>query len=465
MSGLGLAELFDLESLVLKEEAEAQEVRRTRYRTLGRRALDQGRPADDPAALLKTLVRSDGSPTPGSRFEAGLIGFQRLLALAGLISGGAVSLGLLHYAGDHPVNVLNVLAGLVGVQIVLLLLLLIALVPRERRTTPGPFQELLLRGLRRLLPESDRDLLKTLSGRLDAHQGLIRWLLVRSAQIFGVAFNLAAIAGCLYRVAFSDVAFGWSTTLRFDAASFRGLAETLSVPWAWLFPRGVPTQQLVESTQYSHLEGKYLLSAAGARSVDPSVVGGWWPFLLLSIGSYGLLPRLIVLAFSGLRVRRILRETPMRNEEFRRLVDWMKLPVVTTLAEGSAPAPPLPAGAGSDPEPELPPPGSSCELLLDGAPPLRREDLDRMIRDRFGWTVSPTPDGPLLVLISAWEEPTKGNQRRFQNLPRGRLVVVGLLNPSPGGANDPRLPRIRDRWKRHLQTARRDLRLRVEALG
>jgi hypothetical protein len=66
-----------------------------------------------------------------------------------------------------------------------------------------------------------------------------------------------------------------------------------------------------------------------------------------------------------------------------------------------------------------------------------------------------------VIVLSAWEEPTKGNQRRFQGVPAERLVILGLFHPSANGTDDPRLARIRDRWKRQLQ----GLRCRVEALG
>src|SRR6185436_2423905 len=79
---LGLGELFDLEALVLREKGESEEVRRGRHRNLGRRALDQGVSADDAAGLLRTLVRTDASPTPGSRFEAALGWFHSIVALA-----------------------------------------------------------------------------------------------------------------------------------------------------------------------------------------------------------------------------------------------------------------------------------------------------------------------------------------------------------------------------------------------
>src|SRR5438045_9673042 len=99
MSGLGLADLFDLEVRALEERRENEETRRSRYRNLGRRVLEQGAPPDDSAALLKGMLRLDPQPrTAGARFEAAVGAFQALLALAGILLGGSLSLGLLHYA-------------------------------------------------------------------------------------------------------------------------------------------------------------------------------------------------------------------------------------------------------------------------------------------------------------------------------------------------------------------------------
>jgi hypothetical protein len=119
-----------------------------------------------------------------------------------------------------------------------------------------------------------------------------------------------------------------------------------------------------------------------------------------------LLPRLLVLTVAEFRVRRILEETPSTNEEFRRLVDWMKLPLVTTSAEGSATPPPTPAAASSAPDPALPPQGTACELVVDGS--LSRDTIDRAVRERFGWTTSASHDGTDQVESAPLPGPARG---------------------------------------------------------
>jgi hypothetical protein len=240
------------------------------------------------------------------------------------------------------------------------------------------------------------------------------------------------------------------------------MARILATPWGWMSSSFVPSLAVVEATQYSHLEGRYVLHGAGDRSVAASLTGAWWSFVLLAIAAYGFLPRLLVLAASTLRVRRILAETPRLNVDLARLCDWLREPVVTTRPEGPEPVPASAAAAAPAAEPALPPSGSSCELL-DGAPP----GAEQALRVRFGWTVAPGAGGPLVAVLSAWEEPTKGAVRRLVELRdrlADRLLVVVLYAPSPGGADAARRDRIRDRWKRDLPRALDGLRVRVEAL-
>jgi hypothetical protein len=465
MTRLSLGDLIDLEARTLEERGDSAEVRRSRYRQLGRRLADQRPLPDDPGALLVALLRLDPRPeAPGRRFESALQLFQSLLAVLGLLAGGSLSLGLLHGSGngEHPVNVLTVLAALVGTQLLLLGLLSLALLPRTDPHPSGPVQHLLRAGLEWLLRRAGLgERWSAIEERLGAHRGLLKWILLRSAQIFGVAFNLSAFACMFFRFATFDVSFGWSSTLGLSAHTVYRIARTMALPWSWLSPSLAPPMSIVQATQYSHLEGTYLFHGSGERSLT-GMVGAWWSFVLCALLTYGFLPRFLVLVMSSFRVRRILAETPRNNVEFARLCEWMSSPVVSTRPEGPEPEAHAVSAGSSAPEPALPPPGTSCELL-GGAP----AGAEQALRNRFGWAVATGPDGPLVAIVSAWEEPTKGHLRRLREQ-RGkltnRILVLGLLDSSPNGANDARRERIRDRWKRDLPRALDGVRVRVESL-
>lgn len=451
MSRLSLADLVDLESRFFAEQGDPSEVRRARYRQFGRRLAEKGPLPAQPADLLRALLKIDPAlHAPGKRFEAAVRLLQTFVSMLGLLCGGSLSLGLLHYSGEHPVNVLTVLAALVGTQLVLLAVLIVAMIPRKEARASGPVQNLLHAGLDWLAARLGMAQHPLVVGeRLDAHRGLLRWILVRTAQIFGVSFNIAALAGCFYRFAFSDVAFGWSTTLPLDANDVRRLTDALATPWAWFSKHGVPTAELVRMTQYSHLEHRYVLHGADSRSLGPALVGGWWIYILYSLLFYGLLPRLLALEIAGWRVRGILASTPTRNEAFVRIAEWMRSPLVDTRPDGADPAPLVVGAAPGAAEPALPPAGTACELL----------DGDPKLLERYGWTFGPGADRPLVAVVSAWEEPTKGQLRRFADH-KARLVIVVLHDHS--SKDDPRRAKIRDRWKRELP--RIVDRVRVESL-
>jgi len=465
MTPLSLGDLIDLEALILADKEESAEVRRSRYRQLGRRLAQQSPLPEDPGALLQALLRLDPpAGVPGKRFESVLRLFQSLLAILGVLVGGSLSLGLLHGSGngENPANVLTVLAALVGTQLVLLGLLLLGLLPRGEPRPWGPVQHLLREGLGWLLRRAGLgERARAIEERLDAHCGLLKWILVRSAQIFGVAFNLSAFACMFFRFATFDVSFGWSSTLGLSAEAVHRIARTLALPWSWASPTLAPSLSIVEATQYSHLEGKYLFHGAGDRSLT-GLVGAWWSFVLCALLTYGCLPRFLVLLISSLRIRRILAGTPQNNVGLARLCEWMRSPVVSTRPEGPEPDAHAVAAGPPTAEPALPPPGTSCELLGD-AP----AGAEQALRNRFGWAVAKGPDGPLVAIVSAWEEPTKGQLRKLSEL-RGklthRILILGLLDSSPNGAADARRDRIRDRWKRDLPRALDGVQVRVESL-
>jgi hypothetical protein len=454
MTRLNLGDLVDLEARLLEEQADPEEVRRARYRQLGRRLAETQPLPDDSGALLKALLRLDPRPDSlGRRFATALKLLQFGLVSLGLLVGGGLALGVFQNTDRHPVNLLTVLVVLVGAQLALLALLLLAILPTGDNRASGPVQHLLLGALHwilRRLGVADR--LLALQDRLDAHRGLLKWTLLRATQIFGVAFNIGVLAFAYYRFASTDIDFGWSTTLRIEPETVQRWAKVVAAPWSWIKPSEMePSLDLVVATQYSHLQGQYL----HPREPFPPLFA-WYGFVMFAIFTYGFVPRLVFLMIASLRVRYSLADTPRKNVGLACLCDWMREPVVNARPEGPEPAAHRVAAAPVGAEPPLPPPGSSVELL-DGAPP----EAAQILSSRYGWKLDPGSTLPRVAVISAWEEPTKGQLRRFSML-RNRLLIVVLYDPS--GKDDVRRAKIFERWKRDLPKAMDGTPVRVEAL-
>ncbi len=230
-----------------------------------------------------------------------LIGFG--MVVIGLLVGWLTVTGLFQYDGAGRVNLVYLLFVFVGLQLALLLLALVAMLPSfVSRRLPGfsSIQEMLkwfspgrLQGLiSRFMSKSEQSEIAQLLGRNQKIFAIIgKWQIFSWSQLFGVSFNFAALITLFVLIAVKDIAFGWSTTLDVQAETILGLTDFLSWPWQIWLPSEVPRLSLVEASRY------FRLQEAIATGVDPAILGQWWPFLMLCLFFYGLLPRFMLLLF------------------------------------------------------------------------------------------------------------------------------------------------------------------------
>ena len=505
-----LADLIDLEAQLSRDRDGDPDALAARDRAL--LAESPARAGEGRGALLARWLdalraREPRALHPGRAVGGALSGVRAGLAIGGLLLGWGAGTALAAYAGGHPVNVWDLLLAFVGVQVALLVLLLASfVVPLAAFGAPlvglvrGAIGALYVRLAARLAGggaargEEWQALWHRVRSRRSLYHAVEPWLLLSLTQAFGVAFNVGVLAAVLRLVVFTDVAFGWSTTLlELDAPSFHALARGLALPWRALWPEAVPSEALVEATRYSRLEAAYVAAGAG-RSAHPELVGGWWRFLVAALLVYGLLPRALLLAAARLRVARLLARLPHDDAEVTRVVARLSGPHVETRAPlpeaaGAAPGGALPATAAA------PAPGAPCALLLwrdvpGGAP------LEASVSRALGRPVlrtgsagggrdhaEPDPaalaalaDGadPVVVVAEAFEAPDKAARRFLSQLraalgPR-RLVLVLLVGaaaggPERGGARSSRPPRDADvRVWRDVLAALEDPYLTVEPL-
>jgi hypothetical protein len=164
-----------------------------------------------------------------------------------------------------------------------------------------------------------------------------KWQLVAWSQVAAVFFNFAALATAALLVTFTDLAFGWSTTLDADSAAVTRIVHVVAWPWHELVPSAVPSAGLVAESQFFRLEGNGGLATGRA-------LAAWWPFTLLTIVTYGLLPRLALLVLATARLRAAGRALLLDDPRVTALVDRMAAPAVETAAAehaeiAAAPAP------------------------------------------------------------------------------------------------------------------------------
>lgn len=119
-------------------------------------------------------------------------------------------------------------------------------------------------------------------------------MLFRLQGFWGV-IGLGILTGYWLLLLFTDLAFGWSSTLISDQYTIRQLTQMITLPWQWLWPAAVPDAALIDATRYVRV----------TPSADASLAGDWWRFLMASLLCYNLLPRLLIRGLIALRLRRL----------------------------------------------------------------------------------------------------------------------------------------------------------------
>jgi hypothetical protein len=271
-------------------------------------------------------------PGAGAHLERMRAAVAAIMALLGAVLGTSVALAAFQYDGSQPVNVVRLIALLVVVPtlfLVVSLLLLPGRVPVLRGLqdliaplNPGALALAVFRRLARSSPE--------LASTFDWRAGrsstarFAKWQLMRWSQVAAVGFNVAALATAALLVTFTDLAFRWSTTLDPDPQFVTRIVHAIAWPWHAFLPSAVPSADLIAESQFFRLD-------SGAVATGRALAG-WWPFTLLTIVTYGLIPRLVLFAIAGARLRAAERALLLDDARVTALLDRMASPAVETAA-------------------------------------------------------------------------------------------------------------------------------------
>lgn len=317
--------------------------RETPYLDKSRRDREIARsiPAGDPISRVRAWWRAirgaDADGSLGVRLERirGLVAIA--MAIAGALAGMAVALAAFRYDGSQPVNVVRLLALLVGFQLLLVVTTLLLMPGRVigLRTlqdglaaiNPGAIATSLFRRIARLPPDLER-MFDWHASRASAGR-FAKWQLLYWSQISAVAFNVAALVTAILLVTFTDLAFGWSTTLQAEPPAVTRLAQALAWPWHTIAPWAVPTPELVEQSQFFRYEGNGVVRGG----IAPRALTGWWPFTIFAIVTYGLLPRLVLLMLAAYRLRAATAALLIDDPRVTALLDRMNAPEIETFGD------------------------------------------------------------------------------------------------------------------------------------
>jgi hypothetical protein len=278
---------------------------------------------------------------PGQVFSLVFAWAARGLSLVGGVSGMVLAYAFLAYHGTRPVNVALFFCVFVLVPAVLFLLTLAGLGVRYLRgaaagngvclslvsgflfhTIPGALEKILKKSGKSSTESGFHDVLSFIRSRKQAYGSFFFWPLMILLSLFALFFSLGALGGTLFRVAFSDVAFGWQSTLAATPSVVHDLVSLVSLPWAAWMPDALagPTP--------AQVEGSRIILKQGIAALATEHLVSWWPFLCLSMVCYALIPRLLLISVAVMAQRAALNRFEFHRPRFRRLLVRMKSPVM-----------------------------------------------------------------------------------------------------------------------------------------
>lgn len=288
-------------------------------------------------------------PLPGQIWQETTSLSAVLLFLFSLLVGSGLAASFLRYDGSTPVNVSGFFAIFILVQLLLFMLNLGLFGYRSLRRGKNPksvLYTLLTRALARLFTalfkRSQKHLAATRRLDLQAASGslqqlrqiygnLLLWPAFILLQLAGSGFNLGVLLTLLAKVSFTDIAFGWQSTLPLTDLFLAELVRWIALPWVWLLPPewAYPGLEQIIGSKIVLIEGNWRLTSTGLTS--------WWPFLLCGVLIYGLLPRLLLLSWGSYQLRAGLKNLPCDSAAFRQLRRRMLTPLIQTEAQQQIP--------------------------------------------------------------------------------------------------------------------------------
>jgi len=279
-------------------------------------ALARNCPPGDDVERLAFWLAAVSAPAEGSAGsglgEGSLAALGRILApLSGFAAMAAFLLG----SGRGLVNVFMFLLLFVILQA---LLSLVAAVVMLRTLRGGAPVMLPVNPARWLVARTIPD-----SRYLREAQSVLRLLFLRYGQELGALFTLGALGGFFVVLFLSPFTFVWGSTYQLSDGFVQTLTALMASPWASWLSQATVDGQVIEATRFHP-------AVTGLSPAELAAMGGWWPFLIMCMLCYALLPRLLLWLCSRLFYRRQMRAAFVGMPGSELVLARMRTPLVST---------------------------------------------------------------------------------------------------------------------------------------
>lgn len=427
-----------------------------------------------------------GSLSPGALFAEAHRTLRLICLVVGLFFGSIAGLTFFNYAGTTPVNILSFLVFFILTQIAILLVLLVSVgiryllrkrlvsLPLGIQFMGGLTIKTILWGHRNILGRmwaESRDSLAASLGLLKGAQriygSLFYWPIFTLTQLLAIGANAGILAATLFRILTSDIAFGWQSTVQFSAPALHGLVSAVAIPWSGFFPEDVGHPSLAA------IEGSRIILKDGISHLTTENLVSWWPFLVLCLLVYGLLPRVLLYLAAMIMQHRCLSRLAFKHPPCISLIQRMQTPQLSTRATPefrptTPEAVPVRVPPATNPEPTSTRIAALVLIPDDIAPVFHEQHLHELLR-RYGFSLLDTvrfmedyetdrevlknlserewtSDRGILILMESWMPPLVAflsylgeiRQAVGPEIPiyielLGRLAADAVLSPIPEG--------------------------------
>ena len=343
-------DLFNLEYFLDRDAVLNQEHLHERDREI---FLDMDDKVRDDRSLLRCWIKkrrteenyAEVLPGPGEIITNSFRLVTILLSLLGFTAGHSAGLAFFTYTGEAPVNVFHFLILFVFSQFFLLLFVIAAAAARKITADSHSLSGAaalysylvaglagrMRRGLSRTVSFENRRqytqtaaLIKKVRIR---YAKIMLWPFFLLSQKIMIALNLGVLSATLLKIATSDLAFGWQSTLDISSWTLFVMVKFLAAPWSWIVPESLafPAEKAIEGSRFFLKDGIYHLAS--------SDLVAWWPFLVLCLICYGLIPRLLLFITGTILEKNALNRLVPGTPEARMVLQRMKTPRVSTGGE------------------------------------------------------------------------------------------------------------------------------------
>lgn len=283
---------------------------------------------------------SESAVLPGETYALLYRWMKILVMVVGSVVGFILAGSFLAYHGSRPINVTVFSTLFVLIPFVFCLLALVAIGMRmmDRESSgQGSIWYIMPSMIRGICFHWLYDFLNTLKRRsplpAKGNDGLDRfnqlefrhlffWPFFLLSSMLAAFFSLGGLGALFFKVLVSDMAFGWQSTLITSSQTVYQIVSAMAAPWSWILSSEIATPSLEQ------IQGSRIILKEGISVLATPDLISWWPFLCMSLITYGLIPRFILAGFGAWIQQQEVETFEFRKPEIRQLVARMTSPLV-----------------------------------------------------------------------------------------------------------------------------------------